>query len=310
MVSGYTVLKLVDEGLLTLDTKAADVLDYWTATDGRKDVTVRHLMSLTAGLTKFPAGFGACTGGGISGNGTRNCAKQAYTSCFPASFTKPGLEWEYSESAFYVVSAIALEVTGLNYWDDVFQKYLAGPLGVRSGECQFTLPNKGMAFAGGGLRCRPEEYGKILQAVLAKTLFRDQRLFDEAERPHTLNVRRAPGHIKDVQSCNAASKGKGCSEYQMPEWGVGRGSSWRSTPGVYWHYGLCQYVECATPTCEGGPLRVSSRGMMDTYPWVDRGGRSGNPPNWGIVVRFRPISGQSIIDTQREVLPRAARIVR
>merc|ERR1719162_575245 len=61
MISGYTVLKLVDEGLLSLDTKAADVLGYWTATDGRRNVTLRHLMAMTAGMTKFPAGHGACT---------------------------------------------------------------------------------------------------------------------------------------------------------------------------------------------------------------------------------------------------------
>jgi len=43
---------------------------------------------------------------------------------------------------------------------------------------------------GGGLRCTAAEYGKVLQAILAKTLFKDSTLYDEAERPHTLNVGR------------------------------------------------------------------------------------------------------------------------
>jgi len=296
--------------LITLDTKAADVLDYWTATDGRKDVTLRHLMSLTAGLTKYPLGMGACTGGGVTGNGTRNCARQAYNDCFPSTFTQPGLEWEYTESTFYVMSAMALEVTGMAYWDDVFQHYIARPLGIDADYCKFNLPNMGMAFAGGGLRCTPVEYGKLLQAILAKTLFRDRSLYDEAERPHTLNLGRSVGHQASVQSCTQETKAQGCNEDKMPEWGVGRSFKFRSTPGIYWHYGLCQYIECATPNCEGGMIRASSRGMMGTYPYVDRGGISGNPPNWAVVVRFRPITGQAVIDMQRDVCPRAAQIAR
>jgi len=57
-------------------------------------------------------------------------------------------------------------------------------------------------------------------------------------------------------------------------------------------------------------IRASSRGMMGTYPWVDRGGLSGNPPNWAIVVRYRPLTGQAILDMQEEVCPLAAKIAR
>lgn len=308
-ISGYLILKLVDEGLLTLDTKAADMLDYWTATDGRKDVTLRQLLSQTAGLTTFWGGTGACTGGGVTGNGTRNCARQAYDECFPSTFTAPGLDWEYTESTFYVASAMALEATGLSDWDDVFQRYLAGPMGVNPDRCGFTLPNRGMAFAGGGLVCDTEDYAKILQGILAKTLYKDTTLYDEAERPHTLGVGRSVNHQQAVQSCTEETASKGCDEAQMPEWGVGRGSLMRSSPGVYWHYGLAQYVECADPMCEGGILRTSSRGMMGTYPWIDRGETSGNNPHWGVVVRLWPLSGAGIVQIIDDVLPLAAAIV-
>lgn len=308
MMSGYTMLKLVDEGLLSLNTKAADIFDWWNATDGRKNVELHHLMSQTAGLTKYPLGTGICVSG--LGGGTLQCAQVAYEELFPSTFTEPGLEFEYVESTFYVMSAMALHVTGLETWDEVFQKYLARPLGVDSDWCHFDFPTRHMAFAGGGLRCATLELGKILQAISAKTVgIRNMSLYDEAERPHTLNARRSPGHISSVPGCSSATEALGCSEAFMPEWAVGRWPLNRDTPGIYWHYGLCQYIECSTPNCDGGILRMSSRGMMGTYPWVDRGVVSGHRPHWGVAVRFRPISGNSIWDIETEVLPRAARAI-
>jgi len=64
----------------------------------------------------------------------------------------------------------------------------------------------------------------------------------------------------------------------MPDWG-----NWKE--GVYWHYGLMQWIECATPTCEDGAVRISSPGLLGTYPWVDRGQLSGARPHWGVVYR-------------------------
>lgn len=291
MITAYTILKLVDEGLLSLETKAADIFDYWTATDGRKDVTIRHLLSQTSGVRRYPLGLAMCTDGLISDNGTKLCAKQAYDDCFPESFT-PGTEFYYTETAFYIVSAMVLEVTGLRYWDDVFQTYLAGPLGINSDSCQFSEPSFARAFAGGGLKCDTENYVKILQAILGKTLFKDITLYDEAERPHTLDAPPACGPSCIVGDCPCPSSGPA---------------------GVVWHYGLGQWTECATPRCEGGILRTSSAGKMGSYPWVDRGGLTGNAPHWGLMVRFWPITSESgrqgIIQIQESVLPLAAAAV-
>merc|ERR1711879_497260 len=218
--------------------------------------------------------------------------------------TEPGREFEYVESTFYVMSAMALKVTGLSTWDEVFQKYMARPLGVGTSRCHFSFPTYHMAFAGGGLRCATLEYGKILQAISAKKVgIKNMTLYEEAERPHTLNVRRSPGHMKDVPGCSEETIAQGCRETMMPEWAVGRWPLNRDTPGIYWHYGLCQYIECATPNCEDGILRISSRGMMGTYPWVDRGALSGHQPHWGVAVRYRPLGGRSMWALLTEVLP-------
>jgi len=305
MVTAYTILSLVDRGKLSLETKAADVFDWWNASDGRKDVTVRHLLSQTSGVDKFPGGLAACTDGlGWTGNGTRQCARQAYEECFPASFTAPGQEFKYTESTFFIVSAMALEVTGHQYWNDVFQEYLGRPLGVNPLRCHFSLPSFSMALAGGGLRCRTEEYAKILQGILSKSFLTDTTLYDEAERPHTLH---AP------PPCTPA----GCTEEMAPESFMAPESTIKAdvmdqtfpTSGHTWHYGLGQWTECATPNCEGGILRVSSIGAMGTYPWLDRGWLTGNAPHWGVVVRMWPVNNEGIAKIREEVIPLAAAIM-
>lgn len=299
MVSGYTMLRLVDEGLLSLDTKAADVFDFWTATDSRKDVTLRHVMSLTAGLTAYPAGFAQCT----EGNSTRDCAEQAYNECFKSG-AAPGEEFEYTESSYFVLSAMALEVTGLQHWDDVFQTYLAGPLGVDPLLCAYSFGSSDWAYAGGGLVCDTVEYTKILHAILAKTLFMDTTLYDEAERPHTLGVRRSEAYIESTPICPVGTESKGCREDMMPEFGTDMVAG----PTV-WHFGLSQWVECDTPGCEGGVVRTSSPGAMGAYPWVDRGGFTGYAPHFGVVVRFWPRTGEGLRQIQENVLPLAAAIL-
>jgi len=288
--------------LISLDTKAADVFDFWTATDQRKDVTLRHLLSLTAGVGRYNIGLGACT----KGNGTRDCAEQAYNECFQSG-AAPGTEYEYTETTFYIASAMALEVTGLRNWDDVFQHYLAGPLGINSSRCEFSFPAKHWAMAGGGMSCDSREYSKILQAILGKTLYQDTSLYDEAERPHTVNVRRSAAQQGHSTACTSEAQAQGCSEGMMPEWASGKGSSLQMSPTT-WHYGLGQFIECphSDPNCENGIVRASSPGALGTYPWVDRGAISGHRPHYGVIVRNWPTTGPGLTQIIRDVVPLAA----
>jgi len=291
------ILKLVDEDLLSLETRAADILDFWTAEDYRKEVTVRHLLSFTAGMSTFPGGLASCSSGGS----TRACAIEAYNECF-RSGAAPGTEFDYTESSWYVVSAMALEVTGLPTWDDVFFRYIALPLGIDPSRCTFGIPNRNWAYAGGGLSCDTLEYSKVLQAILGKTLLRNTTLFDEAERPHTLDVRRSP--TLPWPTCSNETQALGCKADMMPLW-----PATMSENPKFDHYGLGQWIECSNPTCDGGILRTSSGGGMGTYPWIERGALTGNPPHFGVVVRLWPPSYESWDVIHREVLPLAAAVV-
>merc|ERR1739844_306880 len=198
----------------------------------------------------------------------------------------------------------ALEVTGLRYWDDLFQQYLAGPLGIDPNKCKFSLPSYSMAFAGGGLVCDTASYAKILQAILAKTLYTDRTLYDEAERPHTLDL-----PLPLMPPAYMLESGDSGDSAAQPSHETTVLSEAIATSGAAWHYGLGQWVECATAKCDGGILRTSSIGLMGTYPWMDRGGLTGNRPHWGVAVRFWPVSDPGIIKIQEQVLPLAAATV-
>lgn len=177
-----------------------------------------------------------------------------------------------------LVGEIAQKLTNLPSWDAVFQKYIGTPLRVDPDQCYFgkTLADQDVFVVAGGMRCDIDEFSKILQAISAKLLVQNSSLFDEAERPHTLGL----PMIGDVGAnvCTNESSAVGCRNGFMPDYG-----NWKE--GVYWHYGLMQWIECASPNCQEGTVRISSPGLFGTYPWVDRGLLSGARPHWGVVYR-------------------------
>jgi len=273
MISGYTALKLIDEGLFSLDTRVGDVLEWWDAhgDEKRRKITVRHLMSMTSGIVppEKPAP-NACD----SPEDTSACS---FISRSGSQDNEPGNVWRYSQVDLAVVGEIAQNRTNLTSWDAIFRKYIGAPLGVDADKCYFWNPLGQEVFeVAGGMRCTIDEFSKILQAISAKLLVTDSSLWDETERPHTLGL----PMIGDVGAniCTNESIALGCRNGFMPDYG-------NYQEGVYWHYGLMQWIECASPNCQEGTVRISSPGLFGTYPWVDRGLLSGARPHWGVVYR-------------------------
>merc|ERR1712216_407072 len=60
MVAAYTILRLVDNGLLSLETRLADLFSWWTRDEGdhRSRVRIKHLLSQVDGFPQFSAGIG------------------------------------------------------------------------------------------------------------------------------------------------------------------------------------------------------------------------------------------------------------
>jgi len=258
MVTGYVILGLVNEGKLTLNTLVKDILPWWTATDLRSKVRVHHLLENTDGLPTFKI-FGMCTQKDVIG-----CAKEAYGRGVK---DEPGTTFTYSETSFYVLGAIAIQVSGLPDYNAVFQKYVAEPSNMYG--CSFT----GQQDPGAMLQCSTVEYAKFLRLVAARALNGlPKSAFVEAEKPRTK---------KGVKSM--AMFGMGLPQKQ--------------------EYGLGLWRMCATKSCSDDEIvYVHSMGANGFIPSIYR---LGGTSTWLIVARNVLNGIPKSMDILRDLQPQA-----
>src|SRR6185295_17892734 len=94
LIAAVVILDLVDQGLLTLDTKAHDLLPFWKETT----VTLRHLLSFTSGFHDEPA----CI----------NVAGADFETCVQTIYTKNSAVAPAAGTQFYYAST-HLQIAGL-----------------------------------------------------------------------------------------------------------------------------------------------------------------------------------------------------
>jgi hypothetical protein len=254
LVTSYIIMELIDQGLFEkgLETRAADVLDWWSSDPGdeRAGVTLHLLLTQMDGFNTYADGLGMCRNATLVG-----CAWEAYHASFGNHI---GVNYTYSESTFAVLGAMALSVTGHDSYNDVFKEYIAEPLGISTEDCAFEMSSIiNWVDPGGSISCSLTEYSKFLAAVQGRNLV-SQSLQEAADKPQTLLL-------------NAQN---------MPVYGD---LSLETSPeGV--HYGFGQWRHCATPDCrdtEG--VFVESIGYFGALPWIWRGD-SGS--YWAMIVPF------------------------
>merc|ERR1712137_1475630 len=174
---------------------------------------------------------------------TVGCAKYAYKFLFERA---PGEKFRYSETSFYVLGAIAMQVTGHDEYDAVFQELIARPLGMTG--CKFDRAvvtiDKKKADPGGGMKCSIKEYSKFLRAVYAKELVSTE-LQNEAEMVQTSKASNMP---------------------QESRW-AGDGKQ---------HYSLGHWIQ----KFDDDGVLMHSMGADGFFPWIWRQGRRSH---WGIV---------------------------
>lgn len=113
------VMMLVEEGRIRLDDR---ITTYFPETPASwKDVTVRQLLSHTAGFTDYPRDF----------NFREDCTedqllKKAMT--IPLAFA-PGEKWQYSNMGYVTLGILIGKVTG-KFYGDVLQERIFRPLGM------------------------------------------------------------------------------------------------------------------------------------------------------------------------------------
>ena len=100
-----TIMAMVDDGLLDIDVPVSTYIDWWTtdSADVRSKVTIRHLLSHTAG---FNAG-GSEVEIVMGSSSQDDCTKTLYENNFESR--GPGVQMRYGESGF--IAAILVKVT-------------------------------------------------------------------------------------------------------------------------------------------------------------------------------------------------------
>ncbi len=217
MVAGLTILRLVDQGFLTLDSTTGDVLG-WTGPQAA--ITLRQLLSFTSGLPREAL----CT---LTQNTTlADCVDSISQMTLVAA---PGTRFDYGSTHLHVAARMAEVVTG-QAWANVFQAQLKTPLGLGADMAWYSAPRQGMGttnpLIAGGLRATMNEYARVLQLEFNRGMYQGNRL----DLRFAVRLRRPPSHIPTATI----------------------GNSPFANTGLNFHYGLAAWLEC---TAAGGELR-------------------------------------------------------
>jgi D-alanyl-D-alanine carboxypeptidase len=126
--TGTVILKLVDEGKLTLDQKVSTLLD---GVPNGENITVRQLLNMTSGLVNYSEtdAFNV-----ILRSDTAHRYKRdellGFAFAKPNEFD-PGTKWEYSNTNTVLLGKIIEKLTGRSV-AQAFAQYLFRPLGMRN----------------------------------------------------------------------------------------------------------------------------------------------------------------------------------
>jgi CubicO group peptidase (beta-lactamase class C family) len=234
IVAGLTLLRLVDQGFLTLNSTTGNVLG-WTGPQA--DITLRHLLSFTSGLPREAP----CT---LLPQTTLADCVEAISGMTPVA--APGTRFDYGSTHLHVAARMAEVVTG-DSWAEIFQAQIKTPLGLGPDMLWYTAPRQALGTANpliaGGIRATMDEYAKVLQLEFNRGTYGGNRLV-----------------------ADALFTEQGTEPFPSAE----IGNSPFTAISLDFHYGLAGWLECPPPAVDCG--MVSSPGAFGFTPWVDRDG--------------------------------------
>lgn len=209
LVSGLTIFRIIDQGYLSLDSTTGQILG-WQGTKGI--ITLRQLLSFTSGMDYE----NLCT---YSVALTlQQCVNLIALSDMVA---QPGAEFNYGSTHLEVAGRMAEIATGKK-WNELFQFYMASPIGLPSDLLYFAQPktqeNPDNPLISGGLRVSMRDYEAILHMVFNKGKIGDQQFISAT--------------LMDAQS-----------KAPYPNSVIGNTPS--KNPAL--RYGLTAWLECDTP---------------------------------------------------------------
>lgn len=160
----------IQEGYLTLDSLVLpyfrEHLDGADPCPNMARITVRHLLTMTAGFERDPHDFPF---------DDRTDWIENFLSAY-VPYT-PGTRFVYSTHSSYMLSALVQETTGMTVWEYLRER-LFEPLGFE-GEWWESSP-QGVSVGGWGLMITTEDYAKLGQFLLQEGRWNGEQLLDAA----------------------------------------------------------------------------------------------------------------------------------
>lgn len=137
--TAMAVMMLVEEGKIGLDDKIAKYLG--EVPSAWRNVTVRHLLTHTGGLTDYPEGFDFRKD--YTEDELLKRAKEV-----PTAFA-PGEKWSYSNLGYVTLGAIVRKASG-KFYGDYLKERVFGPLGMTTARViseTDIVPNRAAGYA-------------------------------------------------------------------------------------------------------------------------------------------------------------------
>jgi len=142
-VTAAIILKMQEEGVISLSDTPSKYLPFWTDDGGLKSqITLRQLLSSTSGLGKEHD----CVGNEKYAS-LEECARLIHSSNLILPFP-PGMGFYYTGNNDVVAGAMALRAAGASSWNVLVERYLRAKLGIRK-DSFFYLPSSNPSLSEG-----------------------------------------------------------------------------------------------------------------------------------------------------------------
>ncbi len=172
--SGVAAALAMKDGMLSLDELVSDTITEWKSDADKSRITVRQLLSLSAGLDPMMDEAKAFRAGNPRGSGITDHAKRAIELPLVA---KPGEKFIYTSASFYVFGEMMkrkLEAGSTGDADVVayLERKVFDPLGISP---VFARDAAGNANLPGGCRMVAREWAKFGELIRNKGVYTDSK---------------------------------------------------------------------------------------------------------------------------------------
>jgi len=241
LVSAVIILRAVDKGYLTLDSKPQDYIKngstvIWSIASTKplyNYITLRKLLSFTSGFTSTDTDV-LCLSNATSD--FQACANNVgYVNRDKPLPTTP--QFYYSSAHLQVAGLMAIKASGASSWQDLFTQF-KNETGLFASST-YDLPSATNPRLAGGMHWKATEYFAFLKAFKNGALL-SPSLMNEMISDQTPTADLAYSPL--IVALNEA-----------------------------WHYGFGSWQECQSSTYNCTPgTRISSPGAYGSYPYWDR----------------------------------------